>query len=298
MSPLFKDLGIGVGLRPAHRPMFLDHPPASVSWVEVISENYMPWEKEGFGKSFQTLSEIRKNYPVFLHGVSLNLGSIDPLDPHYLSRLKQLVDQIEPFIISDHLSWSGINGEVLHDLLPLPYTQEALELISSKIDQVQNYLGRRILIENPSTYLEFKNSEMSEVEFINLILNKTDCGLLLDVNNVYVSSVNHGFDPKTYLNSIPSARIGQIHLAGHSNMGGYLIDTHDEPVCQEVWDLFRYAVELYGTKSTMIERDDHIPEWKVLELELLKIGAIQNEIIKSSRNAESFSGFDSTTASL
>jgi len=298
MSPLFKDLGVGVGLRPTHRPMFQNQPPTSVKWVEVISENFMAWERAGYGQSLIDLTQIRKNFPVSLHGVSLNLGSVDQVNTQYLSRLKQLVDQIEPVIISDHLSWTGINGEVLHDLLPIPYTQEALEHIASKIDQVQNKLGRRILIENPSTYLEFKNSEMSEVEFIRQVLSKTDCGLLLDINNIYVNSVNHGFDPRMYLQNIPGERIGQIHLAGHSDMGGYLIDTHNAPVCNEVWDLFQYSIELFGTKSTMIERDDNIPEWNELEIELLKIGGIRDESIKSSRDTESFSFFNSSSANL
>lgn len=298
MRPLFKDLGVGVGLRPAHRPLFLETPPDSVSWVEVISENYMSWEKEGLGKSFQSLIQIRKNYPVALHGVSLNLGSIDKVDPHYIARLKQLIDHIEPALVSDHLSWTGINGESLHDLLPLPYTTEALTHITSKIDQVQNYLGRRILIENPSSYLEFSSSEMSEVEFLLELFNKTDCGLLLDINNIYVSSVNHGFEPKDYLKRIPKQRIGQIHLAGHSNQGGYLIDTHDAPICPEVWELFRYSVELFGTKSTMIERDGHIPEWNEMETELLKIGALQNEALKSHTNTNTSSLIHSPSASL
>lgn len=269
MNPLFKDLGVGVGLRPAHRSIFLESPPKSVSWVEVVTENYMPWEKEGWGKSFQMLSRIRKNFPVALHGVSLNLGSVDTLDPHYLFRLKQLVNQIEPVIISDHLAWTGINGETLHDLLPLPYTQEALNNIIFKIDQVQNYLGRRILIENPSSYLEFKNPEMSEVEFLKQVLKAADCGLLLDINNIYVSSVNHGFNPKEYLKEIPGDRVGQIHLAGHSDQGDHLIDTHDAPVDPKVWDLYNYSLELFGVKSTMLERDEKIPEWSELEIELL-----------------------------
>lgn len=298
MYPLFKDLGVGVGLRPAHRPLFLKNPPSSVSWVEVTTENYMSWEQEGLGKSFQSLLKIRQDFPVVLHGVSLNLGSIDPVNKFYLTRFRQLIEQIDPTLISDHLAWTGINGENLHDLLPLPYTQEALTHISSKIDQVQNYLGRRILIENPSSYLEFANSEMSEVDFLLEVLNKTDCGLLLDINNVYVSSVNHGFNPKDYLRKIPGHRIGQIHLAGHSNLRGYLIDTHDAPVCPEVWELFRYSVELFGSKSTMIERDGHIPEWNEMESELLKIGTIQNEALNSRSNTNSSAFLHSPSTNL
>lgn len=270
----FRNKGAGVGLRPAHHRQFLEVRPATVSWVEVISENFMPWKGQALGRSFQTLSRIREDYAVALHGVSLNLGSVDPLDFDYLGRLKTLVDAVDPMLVSDHLSWTGVNGENVHDLLPLPYTEEVLQLVARKIDQVQNFLGRRILVENPSTYLEFRASEMSEPEFIVSLLKLSDCGLLLDVNNVYVSSVNHGFDPIDYLEKIPSERIGQIHLAGHTKKNGYLIDTHDAPVCEEVWELYRWSMDHFGLKSTMIERDGNIPDWNELEQEILKIGEI------------------------
>lgn len=275
MNPLFKDSGVGVGLRPAHRSRFLEQKPESVSWVEVISENYMPGADRVLGRAFQTLRKIRENLPVALHGVSLNLGSADDLDTDYLDRLKKLVDAIEPFVVSDHLAWTGVGGENLHDLMPVPYNDEALEHIARKIEKVQDFLGRRILIENPSSYLEFRDSPMSEPEFIARLLEKADCGLLLDVNNVYVSSVNHGFDPLKYLNEVPFHRVGQIHLAGHSRLDGYLIDTHDAPVCDEVWKLFQWCVSRAGKISTMIERDDNIPEWPELEKELLRIGEIR-----------------------
>ncbi len=281
MSSFFKDMGVGVGLRPSHHSHFLTQKPSSVSWIEVISENYMQWNNKNFGKPFQTLSKIREDFPVALHGVSLNIGSTDELDLDYLGRLKSLIDAIEPFIVSDHLSWTGINGNNLHDLLPIPYTEESLNLISKKIEQVQNFLDCRILIENPSSYLEFKDSEMSEPEFIFNLLKKTDCGLLLDINNVYVSSVNHGFDPIEYLKKIPTEKVGQIHLAGHSKINEFLIDTHDSPICEDVWRLYRWYIDQFGTKSTMIERDGNIPEWQELERELLKIGEIQNEFKKS-----------------
>lgn len=274
-------MGAGVGLRPAHHSRFLEQKPTSVSWIEVISENYMPWGSQGFGRAFQTLKKLRNDLPVALHGVSLNLGSTDKLDMDYLNRLKELVDAIDPVVISDHLSWTGIDGKNLHDLLPIPYTTETLKLISERIDKVQNFFGRRILVENPSSYLEFSNSEMSESEFLVELLSKADCGLLLDVNNIYVSSVNHGFNAVDYFKNIPAERIGQIHLAGHSKMDGYLIDTHDEPVCEEVWNLYRQVVTKFGFRSTMIERDGNIPEWNDLEREILKIGEIENEIKKS-----------------
>ncbi len=271
MSPFFKNLGVGVGLRPAHHSKFLNERPASVSWIEVISENFMPWRGKSLGKAFQVLKKIRSDYPVALHGVSLNLGSTDSLDLSYLERLQILIEEIEPIVVSDHLSWTGVNGENMHDLLPLPYTQEALNLLVEKIDQVQNFLERRILIENPSTYLEFRLSEMSESEFIKELLLKSDCGLLLDINNVYVCSINHGFDPIAYLRHLPSDRIGQIHLAGHSKVGDFLIDTHDTPVCDEVWNLFKWSSSHFGPRSSMIERDGNIPEWDQLEIELLKM---------------------------
>lgn len=279
MKPLFEDKGVGVGLRPAHYPIFLESSPQSVKWVEVISENFMPWRNGNVGKSLQTLEKIRQDYPVHLHGVSLNVASVDKLDFDYLKRLKILIDTINPTIVSDHLAWTGVKGENLHDLLPFPYTPEALTLISEKLDAVQNFLGRRILLENPSTYLEFQTSEITEWDFISTLLNTSDAGLLLDINNVYVSSVNHGFDPLQYLKSLPVHRIGQIHLAGHTVRDNFLIDTHDVPVCREVWDLYRNFTKETGLYSTMIERDGNIPEWKILEEEIKIIGDIRHEKI-------------------
>ena len=277
MIPDRKDLGVGVGLRPAHHSLFIEEQPSTVSWVEVVSENFMPWKGQDFGRPIQFLETVRKNLPIALHGVSLNIGSSDPLDFDYLKRLKSLIERIEPHIISDHLSWTGIKGENSHDLLPIPYTQEALELISTKLDQIQNFLGREILMENPSSYLEFKNSTMSEVEFLNELVKKTDCSLLLDVNNVYVSSVNHNFDPLEYLKQIPKNKVSQIHLAGHSQMNGYLIDTHDTSICSEVWVLYEWTLQNWGPRSTMIERDGNIPDWHELEFEILKLGEIHGK---------------------
>ncbi|MGZ3769008.1 MAG: MNIO family bufferin maturase [Bdellovibrio sp.] len=286
MKSFFKDFGTGVGLRPSHYSEFLKKTPDSVSWLEVISENFMPWQNgnsETEVRAFQNLEKVRTNLPVFLHGVSMNLGSCDDLDFDYLKKLKDLVQKIDPAIVSDHLCWTGVKGFNVHDLLPVPYTFEALQLMVEKIDRVQNFLGRRILIENPSSYLEFTQSEMSEWDFLKTLTEKADCGLLLDINNIYVSSVNHNFDPLEYLRTLPQERIGQIHLAGHSTMkGGYLIDTHDHPVCDEVWDLYRWSVNNFGTFSTMIERDDNIPEWQELEKEVLTIQRIRDEEIKKS----------------
>ncbi len=277
MRSQFGDMGVGVGLRPTHYTEIKNNKPKSISWVEVISENFMAWQGQEIGQSHQVLLEIRKDLPVMLHGVSLSIGSVDDLNYDYLKRLKQLIDIVQPTLVSDHLCWTGVDGQNLHDLLPVPFTQEALNLISEKIDKVQNFLGRQILIENASSYLEYVSSEMTEWQFISELTKKSDCGLLLDINNVFVSSVNHGFDPKEYLKNIPIQKIGQIHLAGHSKMNGYLIDTHDEPVCDDVWNLYRWFTQEYGKFSTMIERDGNIPEWSELESEVLKIGEIRNE---------------------
>ena len=278
----FKDLGVGVGLRPPHYAQFRKKIPKSISWVEVISENFMAWENHGLSDAHQILLELRKDIPVALHGVSLSIGSADNLNMSYLKRLKELINIVQPEVISDHLCWTGVEGENLHDLLPIPYTHEALELISNKINNVQNYLGRKILIENASSYLEFQSSEMTEWDFLSELSKKSGCGILMDINNVYVSSVNHGFDPKTYLKNIPIEKIGQIHLAGHSKIDSYLIDTHDQPVCEDVWQLYRWFTQDLGHISTMIERDGNIPEWEVLEQEVLKIGEIRNEKLTQS----------------
>lgn len=280
MKSNIKDFGVGVGLRPAHHFEFLNEKPKSVQWIEVVSENYMPWKNQNYIQSHDTLTCVRQDYPIALHGVSMNLGSSDSLNLDYIKRLKILIDTIEPFIVSDHLSWTGVNGQNVHDLLPVPYTSEALNVFVDKISKAQDLLGRQILIENPSSYLEYSLSEMNEVEFILSVIKQSGCGLLLDINNVYVSSVNHGFDPLEYLKKIPKNIIGQIHLAGHSILDGYLIDTHDSPVCEEVWNLYEWHVSNNGPCSVMIERDGNIPEWQELEKEIKRLGEI-NE--KSSR---------------
>lgn len=278
---LFTNNGVGVGLRPAHYSDFLNQIPQSVSWVEVISDNFLEWKHHKDhnlqSRSVGFLEKIRREVPVYLHGVSLNIGSADPVDLDYLNRLKKLIEQINPAIVSDHLCWNGVDGRNLHDLMPVPYNRVMLDHVANKIDQVQNFLKRRIVIENPSSYFEFKYSDMNESDFMSELVTQADCGLLLDVNNVYVSSVNHGFKAKDYFEKIPQNRVAQIHLAGHSVRDGYLIDTHDAPVCPEVWDLYRYVTARFGKISTMLERDDDIPEWSELEKEVLMIGKIQNE---------------------
>jgi uncharacterized protein (UPF0276 family) len=279
----FKNFGVGVGLRPDHYANFLDKPPSSVDWVEVITENYLDWPDRPAGRARQILEKVRRHLPVALHGVSLSIGSADPLSWDYLKRLKNLIDAIDPMIVSDHLCWTGVDGANLHDLLPLPYTRKVIEHITDKILTVQDFLGRRIILENVSSYLQFPVSEMSEAEFVSAISDRSDCGILLDINNVYVNAFNHNFDPVKYINSLPAPRIAQIHLAGHRKKGEILLDTHDEPVRDGVWDLYRYALKRVGPVSAMIERDGKIPEWTELERELLKLRRITEEFHEDAR---------------
>lgn len=270
---LFPNLGIGLGLRSTHYSHIAQSKP-KLSWFEAISENYMGLSQSSSGRPLKILESIRQDYDVVLHGVSLSIGSTDELNLPYLEKLKSLIETIQPQWVSDHLCWTGVAEENLHDLLPLPYTQEALKHLVERIQMTQDFLGRRILLENVSSYISFEHSEMTEWDFLTQIANQADCGILLDVNNVYVNSVNHGFDPRTYLKALPSERIGQIHLAGHSKQGEILVDTHDAPVCDEVWDLFRHAVQLYGSVSTMVEWDDKIPDFSHLKHEAEKAGQI------------------------
>lgn len=261
-------LGVGLGLRTVHYAHILEHEPA-VDWFEVLSENYMQTK----GRPLHFLDRIAERYPVALHGVSLSIGSTDPLCRDYLKKLKSMIARFDPAVVSDHLCWTGVNGENLHDLMPLPYTEKTIRHVVSRIERVQERLGRRILIENVSSYLNYRSSEMEEWEFLSEIALRADCGLLLDINNIYVSSVNHGFDPKAYLDALPAHRVGQMHLAGHSTRElpdgrSFLIDTHDEPVRAEVWELYRHACESVGAINTMIERDGNIPALAELENEL------------------------------
>ena len=256
-------LGFGLGLRTEHYHAVLDTKP-KVDWFEVISENYMiPG-----GKPLDFLTKIRADYPMVMHGVSLSIGSTAPLNLDYLRDLRKLADRIEPAWVSDHLCWTGVHGQNIHDLLPLPYTEETAKHVVERVKQVQDALGRQLLLENVSSYASYVDSTMEEWEFISMIAEAADCLLLLDVNNIYVSSFNHQFNAKAFIDGLPSKRVQQIHLAGHSNHGDYIIDTHDAPVIPEVWDLYRYAISRLGAVSTMIERDDDIPALDVLVDEL------------------------------
>jgi uncharacterized protein (UPF0276 family) len=256
---LSPNLGFGAGLRAEHYDDVLAGAKGA-DWFEAISENYMDTR----GRPLAVLESVRRDYPIALHGVSLSIGSTDPLDFDYLAELRGLIDRIDPVITSDHLCWSQHAGKPLFDLLPLPLTEESLSHLVERVARVQGFLGRRILLENPSTYLSFGHSTIAEAEFLATLAERADCGLLLDVNNVYVSSVNLDFDPYAYLDAIPAHRVGQIHLAGFSDMGTHLFDTHSRPVSPEVWQLYAYTLESLGSFSTMVEWDDEIPEWSRL----------------------------------
>jgi len=263
MAVLAPSLGFGLGLRVDHYQAILADNPR-IDWFEALTENYLiPG-----GKPLDFLMRIRERYPMVLHGVSMSIGSTQPLDYAYLVQLKALAARVEPAWISDHLCWTGIAGRNMHDLLPLPYTEEALANVVERVRTVQDVLGRRILLENVSSYVTYRDSQVSEWEFLREVAQRADCLLLLDVNNIYVSSVNHEFDPLDYLQAIPVDRVQQIHLAGHENHGDYLIDTHDHPVSDPVWELYDAAVRRFGSVSTMIERDDNIPPLEELCSEL------------------------------
>lgn len=247
-------LGFGLGLRTKHYQDILQTLP-ELDWFEVITENYIiPG-----GRPLDFLYRIREHYPMVMHGVSMSIGSTDELDWTYLKLVKNLADKLDVPWFSDHLCWTGMNGKNMHDLLPLPYTDEAIKHVADRIKQVMDFIQRPMIIENLSSYVTYKSSVMNEWDFYNAVVEEADCGMLLDINNIYVSSFNHEFDPLEYLNSVPIERVYQFHLAGHSHHGGIIIDTHDHPVITEVWDLYEHAVRRFGHVSTMIERDDNIP---------------------------------------
>ncbi len=269
-STLFPDLGFGLGLRREHYRDVVEGGPQGAGWFEVISENFMV----AGGNPRRVLERVRGDVPVVLHGVSLSIGSADPLDAAYLDRLDALARAVEPAWISDHLCWGTAHGFNAHDLLPLPYTAATLVHVAERVQAVQERLGRRILLENPSSYLAHRDDEMCEAEFLAELARRADCGILLDVNNVFVSAHNHGFDARAYLAALPGDRIGQIHLAGHSVEGELLIDTHDAPVRDEVWALYAEAIARFGPRATMIEWDAHVPTFPELIAELDRARAV------------------------
>jgi uncharacterized protein len=259
------NLGLGVGLRTVHFGHILDKKPA-VDWFEIVTENFL----DTGGRPAWVLDRIAERYPIVMHGVSMSIGSTDPLDHDYLARVKALAKRVGAVWVSDHVCWTGVAGRNLHDLLPMPYTEEALRHIVKRIRRVQDVLERPLVLENPSSYVEFRSSSMPEWEFLARMAEAADCGLLLDVNNVYVSSFNHGFDPEAYLRAIPPSRVAYYHLAGHTNFGTHILDTHVGPVIDPVWSLYRLAHRLSGGRSTLLEWDEQIPAFPVVHREVLK----------------------------
>jgi len=264
-SSTHPNLGLGVGLRTPHFQHVLNHNPA-VDWFEIISENFMDCS----GRPRRILDQIAERYPIVMHGVSMSIGSTYPLNRDYLSKLKKLAEDVQARWVSDHVCWTGVAGLNAHDLLPVPYNESTLQHLVERIRIVQDILERPLILENPSTYVTFRDSTMTEWDFLKYMVEETDCRLLLDVNNVYVSAVNHNFDPEEYIRAVPHDRIVQFHLAGHTNLGTHCIDTHDGEVIDPVWELYRLAHQLTGGASTLLEWDAQIPEFPVLHSEVLK----------------------------
>ncbi|HEX5842967.1 MAG TPA: DUF692 domain-containing protein [Pseudomonas sp.] len=269
------NLGFGLGLRSTYYQAILEQRPA-IDWFEIVSENYLV---EG-GKALYYLDAIGEHYPLVMHGVSLSIGGPHPLDLDYLNRLKQLAKRVQPAWISDHLCWSRGNAHQLHDLLPLPYTEESLQHVAARVRQVQEVIERPLVLENVSSYLRCAGDQFSEWQFLAALCELTGCELLLDVNNVYVSARNHGFEPWDFISGLPAQRVRQLHLAGHSDYGSYLIDTHDQPVSDPVWQLYQRTLRHLGPVSTLLERDDHYPALDVLLAELGQARALAAEALK------------------
>jgi len=275
------ELGHGIGLRTKHFARF-EAEASPVEWVEAVAENFMA---EG-GRPIALLEKVRRDTPVAIHGVSLSIGGSDPLSDVYLRDLRRLVSRIEPALVTDHLCWGTYRRKYVHDLLPLPYTEESLAHVAGRVSAVQDLLGRQILLENPSTYVAFQESTLTEWEFLAELSQRADCGILLDVNNVYVSAHNLGFDPLAYLDGIPPDRVGQFHLAGHSNKGRYLLDSHDGPVAPPVWNLYREALRRFGRVPTLVEWDERIPPLEAVVAESRLAAAVEaDELAPALREA-------------
>ncbi len=268
----FPDLGLGIGLRTVHYEHILTNHP-QIDWFEIISENFMDTE----GRPMYILDQVAERYPIVMHGVSMSIGSTDPLNFDYLRKLKALAERIRTPWLSDHLCWTGVNGKNVHDLLPMPYNEESLKHTVQRVKTVSEFLERPLILENPSSYIEFASSDMTEWDFLAALLEEADCGILLDVNNVYVSSFNHSFDPKVYIDAIPADRIVQYHLAGHTNRGTHIIDTHSDYVIDEVWELYRYSNETTEGRATLLEWDDDIPDFETVHQEVLKAQAFRKQ---------------------
>ncbi|MBM3813381.1 MAG: DUF692 domain-containing protein [Acidimicrobiia bacterium] len=261
----YSDLGFGIGLRTVHFSHILSHQP-SIDWFEVLSENFM----DTGGRPSYVLDQVAERYPIVLHGVSMSVGSTDPINFDFLGKLKTLAARTRAHWVSDHLCWTGVAGLNTHDLLPMPYTGEALRHTIQRVKTISEFLERPLVLENPSTYLEFSASHWTEWDFLATLAEEADCGLLLDVNNVYVSSYNHGFDPREYIDRIPPDRVVQIHLAGHTNKGTHILDTHSDHVIDEVWDLYRRVYRRMGGIATLLEWDEDIPAFDIVHAEALK----------------------------
>ncbi|MBI4907262.1 MAG: DUF692 domain-containing protein [Acidobacteria bacterium] len=261
------DLGFGIGLRTVHFPHILAERPV-MDWFEILSENFM----DTGGRPAYVLDQVVERYPVVMHGVSMSVGSTDPVNFEYLKKLKQLARRTKARWISDHLCWTGVSGLNTHDLLPMPYTDESLRHVAGRVKIIADYLERPVFLENPSTYLEFSESTWNEWDFLAELTERTGCGILLDVNNVYVSSFNHGFDPFDYVDRIPVDRVVQIHLAGHTNKGTHILDTHSDHVVDDVWQLYRRVYQRMGGIATLLEWDEAIPSFDTVHAEALKAG--------------------------
>ncbi|MBI5068770.1 MAG: DUF692 domain-containing protein [Deltaproteobacteria bacterium] len=268
------DLGHGIGLRTRHFAQFMAGRPP-VDWVEAVTENFMA----PGGRPISVLEKVRAEVPVVLHGVSLAIGSVDPIPERYLAALQAVVKRIEPALVSDHLCWGAHRGQYVHDLLPLPYTEESLAHVASRVHEVQERLGRQLLLENPSSYVAYRDSSMTEWEFLAELTRRSGCGILLDVNNVHVSAHNHGFDPQEYLRGIPVDRVGYFHLAGHSDKGKYLLDSHDHSVPAAVWELYRAALHRFGRVPSLVEWDEAIPPLDEVVAESRRAAAIETEVL-------------------
>ncbi len=276
------DLGVGIGARAKHYSELLDGDADSrLDWLEVISENFMV----AGGKPHVNLERLTAKYRVIPHGVSMGIGSVGDLDMNYLARLKTVVQKINPPWFSDHLCWTGFGGVEIHDLLPLPHTKETVAHVSERIRKVQDFLEVPFAIENVSSYLSYKESEMPEWDFVAEIAEKADCGILFDCNNIYVSGKNHDFDPNDYVDAMPTGRVVQMHLAGHTDKGTYLLDTHSDHVADPVWDLYRRATARFGAVATLIEWDEDIPTLDVVAAEAMKARAVREEALKGPKNS-------------
>ena len=270
-------LGFGLGLRSPHYDYVLENKPA-VDWFELITENYLA----PGGRPRAILRQVREHYPIVLHGLSFNIGSAESPDLDYLKQLKVLIKECEPAWVSDHICWTGLHGKTSHDLLPIAYNEETLQQVSNKVNQIQDVLGQSVVLENPSVYLQFRSSEISEAEFINALVKNTGCKILLDVNNVYVSCFNLGHDPYAEIAALDANCVQQFHLAGHTNNDSHIIDTHDHPICDAVWDLYAFACRRFGPTATLLERDDKIPPFPELLAELEQARQLQTRALQSS----------------